>query len=282
VPYFCQTRITLTMDQVEHYAQHVSDNVIYFAPRVFVAIFILWIGFKLHKKINFLLFNSLEQLNISDTNQSFIISLVAMVLKIILVLIAVSILEAQLTGLVTVVAAMGFAIGLSLQGPLGNFPSGILIFLLKPHNLYDCIQVDDKLGTVKEIGIFNTLLVTCRNKMLIVLNTQITDSLETKFSKNGLVRLVLNTHIPYAVCYSKVRDMITTILANTPLKINGLATEIGIKNFYSHNITLAIRPYVLTDNYWEGTLKPIRSLNRSLVKIISEQFILKELSWEAS
>jgi small conductance mechanosensitive channel len=282
VPYFCQTRITLTMDQVEHYAQHVSDNVIYFAPRVFVAIFILWIGFKLHKKINFLLFNSLEQLNISDTNQSFIISLVAMVLKIILVLIAVSILEAQLTGLVTVVAAMGFAIGLSLHGPLGNFPSGILIFLLKPHNLYDCIQVDDKLGTVKEIGIFNTLLVTCRNKMLIVLNTQITDSLETKFSKNGLVRLVLNTHIPYAVCYSKVRDMITTILANTPLKINGLATEIGIKNFYSHNITLAIRPYVLTDNYWEGTLKPIRSLNRSLVKIISEQFILKELSWEAS
>jgi small conductance mechanosensitive channel len=237
------------MDQVARYAQHVPDNVIYFAPRVFVALFILWIGFKLHKKIDFLLFNSLERLNISDTIRSFIISLVVIVLKIILVLIAVSILGVQLSGLVTVIAAMGCKIGLSLQGRLGNFASGILIILLKAFNLYDCMQVDDKFGKVEEIGISKTLLATHGNKMFIVPNAKIMDSLVTNFSKNILVRLELNTHIPYAEYFSKVRDMISTVLANTPLILNGSATEIGIENFYSHNITRAIRPYVLPDNY---------------------------------
>ncbi|MFT6994298.1 MAG: small conductance mechanosensitive channel [Maribacter sp.] len=250
------------MNQVEHYAQHVSDNVISFAPKVFVAVFILWIGFKLHKKIDFLLSNSLERLNISDTMRPFIISLVAMILKIILVLIAVSILRVQLSGLVTVVAVMGFAIGLSVQGRLGNFASGILIFLLKPYNLYDCMQLDDKFGKVEGIGIFNTLLVTPVHKTLIVPNAKITDSVVTNFSKNGLVRLELNTHIPYAEDFPKVQEMITTVLANTPLKINGLATEIGIKNFDSHNIILAIRHYVLPDNYWEGTFETHKAIKQ--------------------
>ncbi len=248
MPYFCETLITLTMNKVEHYAQLILDNVVFFAPRILAAIFVLWIGFKLLKKLDLLLSKNLERLRISDTMRPFTILLLVPVLKIILVWIAVSILGVQLSELVMVVAAMSFAIGLLLQGRLGNFASGILMLCLKCYKAHNWIQIDNKFGKLEGIGIFNTLLATPKNKTLSVPNTKIKDSLVTRFSKNGLVRLELNTHIPYAEYFSKVRGMITTVRANTPVTINGLATEIGIKNFYSHNITLAIRPYVLSDN----------------------------------
>lgn len=260
MPYFCETLIAQTMDKVEHYTELVIDNIISFAPRVLAAILVLWIGFKLLKKLDFLLSKSLERLSISDTMRPFIISLVATVLKIVLVLVGVSILGVQLSGLVTIVAAMGFAIGLSLQGSLGNFASGILILFLKPYKVHDWIQVDDKFGKVEEIGIFNRLLITPGNKTLIVPNAKITDGVVTNFSRKGLVRLELNAHIPYAEDFPKVQKMITEVLANTPLVLNDPPAEIGIENFDSHNITLAIRPYVLPDNYWEATFEAHRAI----------------------
>lgn len=206
---------------------------------------------------------SLERLSISDTMHPFIVSLVATVLKIILVLVAIGILGVQLSGLVAILAAMGFAIGLSLQGSLGNFASGILIFFLKPYKLHDSIQVDDKFGKVEEIGIFNSLLVTPGNKTLIVPNAKITDGVVTIFSKKGLVRLELNAHIPYSEDFPNVQQMIAQALFNTPLVLNAPPPDLGIENFDSHNIILAIRPYVLPDNYWEGTFEAHRAIKHA-------------------
>jgi small conductance mechanosensitive channel len=267
VPYFCETLITLAMNKVEHYAQLVLDTVISFAPRVSASIFVLWIGFKLLKKLDLLLSKSLERLHISDTMRPFIISLLVPVLKIILVWIAASLLGVQLSGLFTVVAVMGFAIGFFLKGSLGNFASGILIIYLKRYVVHNWIQIGDKFGKGKEIGIFNTLLVTPKNRTLIVPYTKITDSVEINLYKKSLVRLALNVYIPYTEDFPKEHEMMTTVLANTPLIPNDTPAEIGIKNFNSHNTILAIRAYVLLDNYWEATLRPIRLLNRYFMKI---------------
>ncbi|MFS4417113.1 mechanosensitive ion channel family protein [Maribacter sp. 2307ULW6-5] len=250
------------MKDVTYYAELLRDNVIAYTPRVLGAILVLWLGFKLLKKVDKLLSNSLSKLSISDTMRPFIISLVTTVLKIVLVLVAVSILGVELSGLVTIVAAMGFAIGLSLQGSLGNFASGILILFLKPYKVHDWIQVDDKFGKVEEIGIFNTVLVTPGNKTLIVPNSMITDGVVTNFSEKGVVRLELNANIPYEEDFPKVQQMIASALANTPYVLQDPAPEIGIESFDSHYIILAIRPYVLPDNYWEAVFESHRAVKK--------------------
>jgi len=129
------------MDKITEYSELILTKTIEFAPRVLGAILLLWIGFKLLKRVDKLLSKSLEKMKISDTMRPFIISFVSTILKIILLLVAVSILGVELSGLVTIVAAMGFAIGISLQGSLGNFASGILILFLKPYKVHDWIQV---------------------------------------------------------------------------------------------------------------------------------------------
>ncbi|WP_396637828.1 mechanosensitive ion channel family protein [Maribacter sp. R77961] len=250
------------MDKIEQYTQIIIDNAISYAPRVFAAILLLWIGFKLLKKVDALLGKSLTKLSISDTMRPFIVSLVATTLKIVLLLIAVSILGVELSGLVTIVAAMGFAIGLSLQGSLGNFASGILILFLKPYKAHDWIQVDDSFGKVEEIGIFNTILITPGNKTLIVPNAKITDGVVTNFSKKGLVRLELNAHMPYEESFPKVQQLIQEALKKNPLVLDEPAPEIGIENFDSHNVILAIRPYVRPDDYWEATFESHRTVKQ--------------------
>jgi len=250
------------MDKIEQYTQIIIDNAISYAPRVFAAILLLWIGFKLLKKVDALLGKSLTKLSISDTMRPFIVSLVTTALKIVLLLIAVSILGVELSGLVTIVAAMGFAIGLSLQGSLGNFASGILILFLKPYKVHDWIQVDDSFGKVEEIGIFNTILITPGNKTLIVPNAKITDGVVTNFSKKGLVRLELNAHMPYEESFPKVQQLIQEALKKSPLVLDEPAPEIGIENFDSHNVILAIRPYVRPDDYWEATFESHRTVKQ--------------------
>ncbi|MDT0621495.1 mechanosensitive ion channel family protein [Croceitalea vernalis] len=250
------------MDQVTYYAELLRDNAIAYAPRVLGAILLLWLGFKLLKKVDKLLTNSLTRLKVSDTMRPFIISMVNTALKLVLILIAVSILGVELSGLVTVVAAMGFAIGLSLQGSLGNFASGILILFLKPYKVHDWIQVDESFGKVEEIGIFNSVLVTPGNKTLIVPNSKITDGVVTNYSEKGWVRLELNAHMPYEEDFPRVQQLIADALMNTPFVLNEPAPEIGIESFDSHNVILAIRPYVLPDDYWEATFEAHKAVKR--------------------
>jgi len=239
-------------ENLDKYLNILTDTVIEFMPKLIGAGILLWIGFKVIKKINNIIAKSLKKMQISETMQPFLSSLLSNFLKIILLFIAVSIVGIQLSGLVTIVAAMGFAIGISLQGSLGNFASGILILFLNPYKVNDWIQVDDKFGKVEEIGIFNTVLVTPGNKTLIVPNSKITDAVVTNLSKKGIVRLELNIHIPYSEDFPKVKDIILKELKGITSLHHDIAPEIGIESFDSHSIVLAVRPFTEPDNFWQA------------------------------
>ncbi len=241
--------------KVKEYGGIALDNIITFAPKVLLVIIILWIGFKLIRKVGKLISKTLQKIQVSETMRPFITSLAETILKIALLLVAVSILGAKLSGLITVVAAMGFAVGIALQGSLGNFASGILILFLKPYEVGDWIQIDDKFGSVEEIGIFSTMLITPGSKTLIVPNSKITDDVVTNYSKKGIVRLELNVHIPYEENFPKVKQLILNELNTLSSVLKDPVPEVGIETFDSHNIVLAIRPFVLPNEYWNATFE---------------------------
>lgn len=252
--------------KLHEYSELAFENIVHFVPRFLLVIIILWIGFKLIKKVGKLIAGTLQKVQVSNSMRPFITSLVETVLKIALLLISVSILGAKLSGLITVVAAMGFAVGIALQGSLGNFASGILILFLKPYEVDDWIQIDDKFGQVAEIGIFSTNLITPGSKTLIVPNSKITDDVVTNYSKKGIVRLELNTHIPYSEDFPKIKQLILNELNVIPNILKEPKPEVGIENFDSHNIVLAIRPFVYPKNYWEATF----NTNEAIKKIFHE------------
>ncbi|KAA1246039.1 mechanosensitive ion channel family protein [Aquimarina sp. RZ0] len=251
------------MEKLYDYLEIAIDTVVFFAPRIIGAVLVLWIGFKIINKIVKLVDAALKRMHISDTMRPFLISILSVILKIAVLFIIVSILGADLSGLVAILAAISFAIGMSLQGSLGNFASGILIMFLKPYQVGDWIQVAESFGKVKEIGIFNTLVVTPGSKSLIIPNSKVTDDVVANYSKKGLIRLEINVSMPYNEDFPKVRKIIEETLAPIEKILDTPKPEIGIENFDSHNVLIAVRPYVKPDDFWYVTFMAHQEIKRA-------------------
>jgi len=196
----------------------------------------------------------------SATLRPFISSTANVLLKGTVLFIIASVIGADLTGLVAILAAAGFAIGMALQGSLGNFASGILILTLKPYKVGDWIQLDDKFGKVEEIGIFSTDVLTPGNKILIIPNSMVTESVVTNFSEKGRIRLELIVTMPYAESFPKVKQIIMDALLELPKVLKDPIPDIGIENFDSHSVQLLVRPYVLPADYWEVTFESNKAI----------------------
>ncbi len=239
------------MEKINEYLEIAIDKIVFYTPKILAAVVILWIGFKIIKKVLSLLERTLKKMQVSDTMRPFLLSMLSIILKASLIFVIVSILGADLSGLLTILAAMGFAIGLSLQGSLGNFASGILILFLKPYKVHDWIQIDDKFGKVEEIGIFNTVIITPGHKSMIIPNAKITDDVVTNYSKKGMIRLEITVAMPYAEDFPKVQKIIMDVLKPIDKILADPKPIVGIETFDSHSIVIGVRPYARPDDYWD-------------------------------
>jgi len=253
----------MDMDKINEYLQIAIDKTVFFVPRIVVAGLILWIGFKIIKKLVKLLGRVFEKAGFSETLRPFLSSTVNIILKGAVLFIIATFIGADLTGLIAILAAAGFAIGMALQGSLGNFASGILILTLKPYKVGDWIQLEDKFGRVVEIGIFSTDVLTPGNKILIIPNSKVTDSVVTNYSEKGMIRLELEVTMPYDESFPRVKKIITDSLSNIPKIMKSPSPEIGINTFDSHSIKLLVRPYVLPDDYWEVTFEAYSAIKKT-------------------
>lgn len=251
------------MDKINEYLQIAIDKAVFFLPRIVAAGLILWLGFKIVKKLVQWVGVALEKAGLSDSIRPFLSATFSIILKGAVLFIIATVIGADLTGLVAILAAAGFAVGMALQGSLGNFASGILILTLNPYKIGDWIQLEDKFGRVEEIGIFSTDVLTPGNKILIIPNSKITDSVVTNYSERGMIRLELEVTMPYAESFPKVKKIILDAISGIPKVMKEPSPEIGINTFDSHSIELLVRPYVLPDDYWEVTFDANEAIKRA-------------------
>lgn len=228
-------------------------QVLSFIPKLAGGLFVLIVGFWVIKKVKNLSRSGLEKANFAPEITPFLVSLVDVMLKVLIILVAAGIIGFDTTALVGVLAAAGFAVGLALQGGLGNFAAGIIILVFKPYKVGDWIELDDRFGKVEEIQIFNTLIVTPGLKTLIIPNGQITENIVTNYSKKGHIRMELNVTMPYEESFPKIKEIISKVLKEIPKILQTPEPEIGIETYDSHSIVLAVRPYINPDDYWDVT-----------------------------
>jgi small conductance mechanosensitive channel len=243
------------MDKIIQYLELISDNLLSYAPTFLQAVAMLFIGFWLIKKTGKVLTFSLHKANLAPEVVSFLLSLFDIGLKILLLIILASFVGIEMTSLVAVMAAAGFAVGLALQGSLSNFAAGIMIMIFKPYKLGDWVEINEKFGKVEDIQIFNTSIVTPGQKVVIIPNGKAMEGVITNFSSKGHIRLELQVMMPYEENFPKVKKIILEALKN----VNGILQDpepmVGIESYDSHNIILAIRPFINPDDYWDVTFE---------------------------
>ena len=168
---------------MEKISEELVKGLIDIAKRGAIAIIILVIGFKL---VNFLLkrikkgrgYNKLEK-----TTQSFLASILSIFLKSIVIITCAGELGIPMTSIITLIGSVGLALGLALQGGLSNIAGGVMIMIFKPFKVGDFIDNGINSGTVKEINIFHTVMSTYDNKMIVIPNGNLSNSIITNYSR---------------------------------------------------------------------------------------------------
>jgi len=254
------------MEQVMKYATNFVEAAISFLPKIALAIVMLIVGFWLVKKIGRLLELSLSKAKFAPEITSFLGSLVDIALKVVVLLMVAGVLGFELTSLVAVLAAAGFAVGMALQGSLGNFAAGITIMVFKPYRVGDWVEIQDKFGQVEGIQIFNTILGTPGRKTLIIPNGQVLEGIVTNFSEKEYIRLELQVTMPYAESYPKVQGIILDALKPISKILQEPEPEIGIETYDSHNLTVAVRPFIKPEDYWEVKFDAYRLIKEAFYK----------------
>lgn len=220
-------------------------------PNLAMGIAVLVIGFWLIKKVVKILKLSLTKAGLEVEIVSFLSSFANILLKVFLILSIAGLLGFDTAALIGVLAAASFAVGMALQGSLSNFAAGIIIVLFKPYKVGDWVEVQEKFGKIDEIQIFNTFVTTPGKKVLIIPNGEVISGIVTNFSKKGNIRMELNVTMPYAESFPRVKEIILKELNSHPKVLDTPQPEVGIETFDSHNVVLAVRPYVIPDDYWE-------------------------------
>jgi small conductance mechanosensitive channel len=165
--------------------------------KVVAAIVVLIVGRWIAKGFTSLTEKVMNKRQVDPTIVSFVANLIYIALLVFVVLAALGQLGIQTTSFIAVIGAAGLAIGLALQGSLSNFAAGFLMIIFRPFKVGDYIEEAGVAGTVEEIHIFTTQLVTPDNKTIIVPNAKMTGDNITNYSAKGTRRVELVFGIGY-------------------------------------------------------------------------------------
>lgn len=219
--------------------------------RLIIGLIILSVGFKLIKKVVNKLDKVLEKREVDVTFRRFLKSLSSGALKSILVILVVTLLwDIKLTGLVALFTSAGVAIGLALQGSLSNFAGGFIILLLRPFKVGDYILAAGYEGTVEQIGVFYTTLLTIDNKVALIPNGTLSNNSLINFSikENRRVDLVFN--VSYENDIRHVRKVLSDIVNNYELIQKDPEPFIGVVEHAQNSVNFGVKVWCEKEDYW--------------------------------
>ena len=150
--------------------QSLSGYAVNLCKNLLAAVVIYIIGKGLIRKVNSIVSKLMRKKHVEASLQTFLESIVNVSLWILLVIAVISVLGVETSSFVALITGAGMAIGMAMSGTLGNFAGGVMILLFKPYRVGDFISAQGYDGIVKEIQIFNTILVTTDNQTIIIPN----------------------------------------------------------------------------------------------------------------
>lgn len=199
-----------------------------------------------------------------ESLQKFLLNLISWLLKILLILAILSQLGVETTSFAAILAAAGLAIGMALQGSLGNFAGGVLIMIFKPFKIGDFIEAQGETGTVKEIEIFTTKLTTPDNKEIIIPNGSLSNGNITNYSTEDTRRVDVTFGVGYESDIKKTKEVILSVVEANPSILKDPAPAINVSELGDSSINFFTRVWVKKEDYWDVKFSMIENTKEAL------------------
>lgn len=218
--------------------------------KVLAAIAIFIVGRWVAKLISNVIRKMMQKGDVDPTILKFVGNMAYIALMAFVVLAALSQLGIQTTSFIAVLGAAGLAIGLALQGSLSNFAAGFLMIIFRPIRVGDFIEGAGTAGTVEEIAIFTTTLVTPDNKTVIIPNTALTGDNIVNWTVKGTRRVDMVMGIGYDDDIDKAKQIMLDVLADDERILKDPAPQIAMVELADSSVNFVVRPWVKASDYW--------------------------------
>lgn len=237
-----------------------------FAFQIVIAILIYIIGGKIIKIIVRMVSKSMERAGTDEGVKQFVVPVVKYSLFVILIFIIMGLFGIATTSAVAVLGSAGVALGLALQGSLSNFAGGVLILLLKPFRLGDYIIEDSNKneGTVSEISIFYTKLLTVDNKVIVIPNGMLSNSSLTNVSHMDKRRVDIIVGISYDADIRTAKELLIQLAQNDPSRLSEEDAIVFVNDLAASSVDLGVRIWVKAQEYWPAKWRLMEQIKYTL------------------
>lgn len=240
-----------SFDKLMAYGDKMATGLLEFAGNLILALLIVFIGFKVAKKVA----KTVEKVLSNRLDMGvvrFLYSFTNLGLKAIVIFWAVTQIGVAGSSIIALFGSATITIGLALQGSLSNIAGGVLILILKPFQIGDYIIEDNSKneGTVQDIDLFYTRLQTVDNKTVVIPNGVISNCSLTNVTRQDSRRIDLLIGIEYTESIDRVKRVLQDIVNHQEKVIFENGIDIYVSDFAASSVEMGVRFWVPMDDYW--------------------------------
>ncbi|MCH2045716.1 MAG: mechanosensitive ion channel [Saprospiraceae bacterium] len=228
-----------------------ANSAVGVARSVGLALITVILGFWLANRVADLIGSIMKKREMDETLRPFIVSLVRTVFKIFVLVTAAATLGIETTSFAAALGAVFLAIGMALQGSLANFAGGFLMLVFRPFKVGDLIEAQGFLGVVKEIQIFNTIILTLDNKTVIIPNGPLSNGTITNVTQQDEIRVDMTFGISYDSSIDEARRVIQEVANSCEHIPNPGKTDIFVGELADSSVNFVVRPWAKPAHFWD-------------------------------
>lgn len=240
----------VNLNQVNSYADKAMDMALEYGPKLLLAIFTLIIGLWIIKILTRSVRKMMQKKEIDPSLNSFILSLFSNLLKVLLVISVAGMIGIQMTSFIAILGAAGLAVGMALSGTLQNFAGGVMLLVFKPYKVGDYVEMQGYAGTVKEIQIFHTVMLTPDNVTIIIPNSPISTGALKNYSAQERRRV----DFLFGIGYDDDIDQAKAVLFRLIKADSRIQTDpepfVAVKEHGDSSVNLVVRVWANSGDYW--------------------------------
>ena len=242
-----------------------TELTVSFVPKLLIAVLILWVGMKLAKMLKKFIVRTLERRNAEHSLQTFLGSLVDVLLKAMIIIMAMDVIGIKATSFIALLGAMGLAIGMALQGTLQNFAGGVIILLMKPFKVGDYIECANYKGYVRAIRIFNTTIQPFNGRTIIVPNSELSNKSLINHTQEPVIRLDIVASVAYGTDLDKAKEVLMQVIHDEPLIVyEPKAPIVAVSELSDSAVNISMWMWVTVEDYWTVWLRIRENIYKAL------------------
>lgn len=236
-------------DNMSLFMERLPEILLSFGAKLIVALIIFFIGKWIAKAISNVVKRLMGKGKMDSNVAQFLGNLIYGVMLAFVIIAAIARLGVQTTSLVAIFGAATLAVGMALQGTLGNFASGVMLLIFRPFKVGDSVIAGGINGKVHDIGIFATTIIPSDGRKVIVPNGKLSNDTITNFSVMPIRRIELSVNVPGNTDINAVRDLLRAVIDSESDLLKDPAPAIVMTDANAAAIIFGIYANVKNEDY---------------------------------